>query len=494
MALLGTQLVVTLAMVSIIQKLGPHYSLARWLLCSTGLIRFLHPTNDELKTLASIPKDKKSNRKDRRHHHENGKTQTYETFHVPRSLDLELETAKVTSLDVVHLRFYAEYQWLIDFALYSLCVFIITEIYTAFVPLKDEVNLSMLWCMLVVAFTFKILLSLTVQYFKGAESVGERSTVIVTAFAYLLVAMVILIIDERNLETGLETAYTSFNRSASVFLENHGLDSQGPASKLVLKFFLALWCALVGALFTFPGLRMARMHWDSLKYCSEQRLLKLALNISFASPFLLTLLWIRPVSRDYLTAARGGGAPLMTPEAFETVRLWLVVAALLQRVALMPPYLQAYLNLAYTRLQLQKKEAGRITNVELQRKIAGVFHYLCVVALQYMAPLLLCLFFTLTYKTLGEYTWGGLFFDPPPEPECPVTAAPPPPTSPLPEGAAESVLGSAQQFTLTLDSLKQVFTREVYRGVFGFATWWTCFVWFTSSALGMVYQSYFAHL
>lgn len=36
----------------------------------------------------------------------------------------------------------------------------------------------------------KNLLMLTVQYFKGSESVGERSTVIVTGFAYLLVAMV----------------------------------------------------------------------------------------------------------------------------------------------------------------------------------------------------------------------------------------------------------------------------------------------------------------
>ncbi|KAG8321717.1 hypothetical protein J6590_041168 [Homalodisca vitripennis] len=101
-----------------------------------------------------------------------------------------LETAKVTKLDVIHLRFYSEYQWLLDFAIYTLGVYIITEIYTYYLPLKDEVNLSMLWCLLVLFFTFKNLLMLTVQYFQGSESVGERSTVIVTAFAYLLVAMV----------------------------------------------------------------------------------------------------------------------------------------------------------------------------------------------------------------------------------------------------------------------------------------------------------------
>jgi hypothetical protein len=56
-----------------------------------------------------------------------------------------------------------------------------------------------------------------------------------------------------------DEAYRSFNASAAAFLEsNAGLDSAGPASKLVTKFFLALWCALIGALFTFPGLRTAR--------------------------------------------------------------------------------------------------------------------------------------------------------------------------------------------------------------------------------------------
>lgn len=43
----------------------------------------------------------------------------------------------------------------------------------------------------------------------------------------------------------------------------------GPASKIVIKFFLAIWCGLLGSLFTFPGLRMAKMHWDTLKWVSS---------------------------------------------------------------------------------------------------------------------------------------------------------------------------------------------------------------------------------
>ena len=49
-------------------------------------------------------------------------------FNVPRNIDLQLETAKVTKTDIVQLRFYAEYQWLVDFALNALIVYALTEV------------------------------------------------------------------------------------------------------------------------------------------------------------------------------------------------------------------------------------------------------------------------------------------------------------------------------------------------------------------------------
>ena len=112
--------------------------------------------------------------------------------------------------------------------------------------------------------------------------------------------------------SGLDEAYASFNESASAFLaENAGLDSSGPASKLVLKFFIALWCGSIGALFTFPGLRMARMHWDVLTY-TDNRFVIMLLHIAFTSPLFLTMMWIKPLSRDYLTTRiyKGMSAPM----------------------------------------------------------------------------------------------------------------------------------------------------------------------------------------
>ncbi|XP_065073987.1 transmembrane protein 161B [Ochlerotatus camptorhynchus] len=501
MALLGAQLVITLIMVSVIQKLSPHFSLAKWILCSTGLTRYLHPTDDELRKLSGIPREKNKSKKDKQRngHVEHDKPTT---FHVPRSLDVQLETIGIAPYDIVHLRYYTEYQWLVDFSLYTSIVYIVSEVYQFFFPITEEFNLSMVWCLLVVFFAFKLLASLTVQYFQSEESIGERSTCIVTGLVYLLIAMIILIVPETTLEVGLDRAYQSFNDSASVFLEAQGLNSSGPASKIVVKFFIAVSCGILGALFTFPGLRMARMHWDSLKFCQDRVWLKFLLNLSFAMPFLLVLLWIKPLTRDYLTGRvfSGMSAPLLSSEAFETIRLAAVVFAVVLRFVLMPVYLQAYLNLAYHRIEDQKKEAGRITNVDIQKKISSIFYYLCVVTLQYVAPILMCLFFALMYKTLGDYTWTGFLQEALPLDECSADLE----TQRAMEAASAAVsneqdatsddgniLSTAETIQLSLQSLKAVFTKDVYRGLFGFATWWSCFIWFAASSLGMVYQSYF---
>jgi len=45
-----------------------------------------------------------------------------------------------------------------------------------------------------------------------------------------------------------------------------------------------------------------------------------------------------------------------------------VIFVVIVRFALMPIYLQSYLNLAYDKILDLRKEAGRITNVEFQKK------------------------------------------------------------------------------------------------------------------------------
>ncbi|XP_067647190.1 transmembrane protein 161B isoform X2 [Eurosta solidaginis] len=528
MAVLGAQLVLTLLTLSVIQKLSPHFSFAKWLLCATGLYRYLHPTDDELRTLAGVPKDKHvkggGGKGNKSYENRNGSGQ----FHIPRSLEVQLETTPVLARDVIHLRYFTEYQWLVDFSAYAAIVYLLSEVYNYYFPLKNEMNLSMIWCLLAVFFAIKLLSSLTWLYFQNEESIGERSMVIVACLVYLLIAMIVLIIDERHLETGLEHAYNSFNESASKFLTAQGLPSSGPASKLIVKLCIAVCCGLLGALFTFPGLRMAKMHWDSLKYCSGRKILQLLLNLSFILPFLLIVLWIRPISREYLCERvfENMDKPLLSVEAFEAMRFLIVVFVVLLRFALIPIYLQSYLNLAHDKIVDLRKEAGRITNVEYQKKISSIFYYLCVVTLQFAAPLLLCLYLTLMYKNLGEYTWSGILkssnsgsvVDGFCTDTCPLIDATLNDsdvefltTTPTHLDATATIMGQSEPLLLDSDddlkefnilesanamhdqwiSLKNVFNADVYRGFLGFASWWSYFTLFTSSALGIVYQSYF---
>lgn len=86
------------------------------------MIRYLHPTDQQLRALAGIPKEKPKKGK----HNENGKVA--DVFHVPRNLDIKLESTKVTVYDVVHLKYYIEFQWLLDFSLYATIVYVLTEV------------------------------------------------------------------------------------------------------------------------------------------------------------------------------------------------------------------------------------------------------------------------------------------------------------------------------------------------------------------------------
>lgn len=50
--------------------------------------------------------------------------------------------------------------------------------------------------------------------------------VLVGGSFFFVLALGLLLIDESNLEIGLDAAYSAFNQSASVFLEHQALDSE----------------------------------------------------------------------------------------------------------------------------------------------------------------------------------------------------------------------------------------------------------------------------
>jgi hypothetical protein len=208
------------------------------------------------------------------------------------------------------------------------------------------------------------------------------------------------------------------------------------------------------------------MHKDSLAFMSKSRIYQVLLNISFVSPLFILVLWIKPLGRSYLTMKEfPGRGIIMTNESFESMRILLTISVVFVRLSLVNKYLQSYLNLAPNRLLRLRKEAGNISNHDLQKMINGVFYYLCIVSLQFVTPILLILFMTLLYKVLGDHSWSG------------------------------SALGYDNSRTMTIPlepSLRTVFSAVLWRGLLAFINWWLTFTWFSSSVIGFVYHSYYS--
>lgn len=59
----------------------------------------------------------------------------------------------------------------------------------------------------------------------------------------------------------------------------------------------------------------------------------------------------------------------MTEQTFDTLRLWTIILMCILRLAMMRHHLQAYLNLAQKGVEQMKKEAGRISTVDLQKMV-----------------------------------------------------------------------------------------------------------------------------
>ncbi|KAF7687404.1 transmembrane protein 161B [Silurus meridionalis] len=474
MGVISVQLVVTMVMACVIQKIIPHYSFARWLLCSGSLRWYQHPTEDELRSLAGKHQKGAKNKKDRKY---NGHIEN-KPLTVPKDIDLQLETKCIAEVDTLALHYFPEFQWLVDFTVAATAVYLITELYFCVAEPNGEMNISVVWSLLVLAFVIKILFSLTAHYFKLEEG-GERSLCITFGFFFFVKAMAILVVTENYLEFGLESGFANFSESAVQFLETQGLQSQGPISKLTFKLILALLCSLIGAFLTFPGLRLAQMHLDALTL-NISKVTQTLLHINFLAPLIMVLLWVKPITKDYIMNPTLGkeSVPLMSEKTYDALRLWTILLLCALRLAMMRHHLQAYLNLAQKGVEQMKKEAGRISTVELQKMVARVFYYLCVIALQYVAPLVMLLHTTLLLKTLGGHSWGIYAEE---NEDCNLGTA----------GEAEAhAPRTVAQLSVALGGLRTVFTPLLFRGLLSFLTWWIAACLFSTSLFGLFYHQY----
>ncbi|XP_034376615.1 transmembrane protein 161A isoform X3 [Arvicanthis niloticus] len=446
MAVLGVQLVVTLFTATLMHRMAPHCSFARWLLCNGSLFRYIHPSEEELRALAG-----KLRPRGRKERWTNG-LHDEKPLSVPRDAHFQLETCPLTAVDAL-------------------------EAYYFVLGPVQETNIAVFWCLLTLAFSFKVFLMVTRLYFSTKEG-GERSVCLSFAFLFLLLAMLVQVVREETLELGLEPGLASMTQHLEPVLKKQDWDWTLPVIKLVIRLGLVVLGSLLGAFLTFPGLRLAQTHQDALTLSADRPLLQLLLHTSFLSPLCTLWLWTRPVARDFLYQAPMRNMTFSVPSegTFDSLRLWVLVSLCLLRLAVTRPHLQAYLCLAKARVEQLRKEAGRIEAREIQQRVVRVYCYVTVVSLQYLTPLILTLHCTLLLKTLGGYSWA-------------LSSTPPPLAPPQPSEAlipADPAGDEAQQTVAQVAGiLGGLLTPLFLRGVLAYIIWWTAACQLLSSLFGL---------
>lgn len=324
--------------------------------------------------------------------------------------------------------------------------------------------------MLVIYFALRELFSLTAAYWRSEDG-GERAMTISFGFFFLVMALGILVVDEKILDFGLNEGYEHFSKNLEIFYKAMNFSTNRAPSIWAFKIGLAIVSALIGAVLGFPGIRYANMHLDSVYYYKRGnfgRLGVILMNVVFFSPVVVALLWILPLSKDLLYVKKGSSIEkLITDEMFVFVRVHLLIIVILIRLLMVTrQLLQSHLESARQKVDKFKLETGRISNRDLQRTVARVFYYLSAAALQYVAPLLMMLFLGLLLRSLmynlQDYT------------DLSLTSS-----SKSPD--------EKQQYTKLIRSLLSV---KLAKGVASFLCWWTNVTFFMTSCFGVVYFKY----
>uniref|UniRef100_A0A2K5QR15 Transmembrane protein 161A n=1 Tax=Cebus imitator TaxID=2715852 RepID=A0A2K5QR15_CEBIM len=303
MAVLGVQLVVTLLTATLMHRVAPHCCF-----CNGSLFQYKHPSEEELRALAGKPRPR--GRKER---WADGLSEE-KPLSVPRDALFWLETCPVMTVDALVLRFFAEYQWFVDFAVYSGGVYLFAEAYYYVLGPAKETNITV-FC----ACSIKALLMVTRLYFSSEER-GERSVCLTFAFLFLLLPMLVQVVREETLELGLEPGLASMTQNLEPLLKKQGRDWALPVAKLAIHVGLAVVGSVLGAFLTFPGLRLAQTHRDALTMSEDQPMLQFLLHTSFLSPLFILWLWTKPIAQDFLHQPPFGEMPfsLLSDSAFDS--------------------------------------------------------------------------------------------------------------------------------------------------------------------------------
>ncbi|KAL1242455.1 Transmembrane protein [Trichinella spiralis] len=343
MGIVTFQMVLTLIAATVLQKIVARWSFGKYIL-SGKYYRFLPPSEEELLRLSGKTSSP-------------SKSQRRKTFHGDsrQHSDSNIRISK-HDLDL-RLRF-------------SLSVFCISSLYELLFPVKaaSDCKISIIWYFILATLCLSNMTRITAVYFKQNNS----------------------------------SAFRNFSLASEKLFSDQGITLQTSRSPALLYCTLSAFFAFLSALLSFPSFRFARMYVDASRMVhSVRQNFRASLGLAVISP-ICCLLWLKPLA-DVLRKASPVTISFFEIN-FDCLRIIVTIIAILTRVAVAKPCLQAYLNLADRRKDLWRQEVGKLTVGEIRHTISSIYSYFAVVAIQFYAPLLFQFSVCCLLKELGNYS------------------------------------------------------------------------------------------
>ncbi|KRX55213.1 Transmembrane protein [Trichinella sp. T9] len=366
MGIVTFQMVLTLIAATVLQKIVARWSFGKYIL-SGKYYRFLPPSEEELRRLSGKTSSPSKSQR-RKTSHGDSRQHCDSNIRISKhDLDLRLRFSRVQHLDLLNLPFYSEFDWLLNYfasAAYMNCFFLSRQ------PAIQN------------------------------NSSGERSVCICIGALSFLITMILLVFNPILLDVGIDESFRNFSLASEKLFSDQGITLQTSRSPALLYCTLSAFFAYLSALLSFPSFRFARMYVDASRMVHSVRQ-KALLGLAVISP-ICCLLWLKPLA-DALRKASPVTISFFEIN-FDCLRIILTIIAILTRVAVAKPCLQAYLNLADRRKDLWRQEVGKLTVGEIRHTISSIYSYFAVVAIQFYAPLLFQFSVCCLLKELGNYS------------------------------------------------------------------------------------------
>ena len=452
---------VTMIVASFLHKLSQYYSLGRWL-ASADMRRVIPPRDAMLKPHISVPaangRSKRKGTSSRAGADDSKPLDTSLTL--PKSANLALTTTPVMPHDLQLIHYYPEFRWLVDVGLAALTVYVATCVYHCIKPsaAATEYNLSVVWLGFLLIFSTALLGSLTMVYF-SEELSRERSVIVVFTTLFFVFALVVLLVDENILQFRLVESHNNITHCIGKLLHAYISD---PDNFVLLplwafKVGLAFVSSLLSAVLIFPSFRYSEMHFNAV-LTSKNLAYKTVVKLCYLMPLFCLGLWIKPFSKDVfseLDIVHMLGKDIY----YETFRYWSLLVCCGLRIGLFKLHLQNYLDLARLRVEDLRKEQGRISVIDLRKKVSNIFAFYAGVGLQYVAPVLILFSLAvLVHISSPHYA----------------------------QSEAEEDVAQSHRNVFRSSG----FGIVLFHGCLSFLCWWVCFTVFVASGFGSALRTY----